>query len=515
VVTESEAYPQETRGSKTNPQVTLAINEIKSCLEALQWKEQTLEDLRARLRKMTGKGEAEGPSRPSKPRTLPDLRKSSLEQLHDMTASLEIELEELHRQETTIRQQIFENSVYFKNNNRGTNNGRGNQAPPSASIGALAGVEQEWIDDPACLLNEDYDWGLCWDRKWQDQPMGPIDENMRRNRREGTKRKVAEVLGLYNFGEPYRQPKKAQGHALHVFLDRTPASTVGNAPAGGTYLLGRYDVVAVCVCADLDRNWNFIKGQKRDFWVAHAAALNIGESVHATDFLDFCQQENSLTDNNPGGLDEDPYLDATEHILANVCQACTSLGIEHLVFFPFGMGAFLRHLGQLDTRYTSDEEMQRLRRRLARSFIKVLAAATNEATSIHLCLMFADEETQCNADAFIRALHDSPSKLRKRVTIYPEGDCLHLAHELAQKSDKVMLVNGANRALIGNHWFAGRAKLAIDENLHRRSWRMSAIAYLLNSFDGREPVDRHPDQLLHTAQWLGGQIHMIDRIGNV
>lgn len=325
--------------------------------------------------------------------------------------------------------------------------------------------------------------------------MGPNDENMRRHRREGTVKKVTETLGLQHFGETAWRARKPQPGGIHVFLDRTRASTIGNALAGGSFLLGRYDVVTVRASADLDRNWNFIKGPKNDFWVAHAAALNVGESLRATDFHDFCQQGNTQ-----GMLDVERYLEETEHILANVCQACTTLNMKHLVFFPFGMGAFLRHLGQLDRRFTSYEEMQRLRRRLALSFMKVFAAATDNATSIHICLMFTDEETQCNADAFLRALHAAASKLKKRVTVYPEGDCLHLAQELAQTSDKVMLVNGANRTLLGNHWFAGRAKLAIDENLHRRSWRLSAMSYVLNGFNGRMPMDRAPDELFQNAQ---------------
>merc|ERR1711869_74519 len=90
--------------------------------------------------------------------------------------------------------------------------------------------------------------------------------------------------------------------------------------------------------------------------------------------------------------------------------------------------------------------------------MKAVANAQTTAT-VHLCIQFDNEEAQRNADALIR-----------------------LAQELAKSSPNVVLVNGANRRLIGNHWFGDHARRAIDENLHRRSWKMAALAYLLNDF---------------------------------
>jgi len=431
---------------------------------------------------------------------------------------LETHLQAMKEEEIGLRHLVIEGSGYLC---KKASMPRGWGSTPSSSGGGgssggpvLTAAEQEWVADTGSLLTQDCDWGLRWDRRWQGQPMGPCDENLRRTRREGTKRKVAEVLGLRYFGETAWKAKKPQGGAVHVFVDRTPASSIGGAPAGDRYLLGRYDVAVMKVCADLDRDWNFIKGAKNNFWVAHAAALNVGESSRAADFPDFCLRENA----NTGRLDEEAYFEAMEHIIANVAQACTKLRVEHFVFFPFGMGAFLRHLGRLDGRFGEFEEMQRLRRRLARIFMKVIAEATPATTNVHLCLMFGSLEPELNADAFLRALADpqgdgAVGNLRKRLTIYPEGDCLHLAQILAGSSDNVMLVNGANRVLIGNHWFAGQARFAIDENLHRRSWRMSSLAYVLNGFNGKEPAGRGPDDLVRNAQWVGGQIHTIDCCG--
>jgi len=497
-------------GTTGNPELVVAITEIKVMIEQLGQREETVAALVNLLHEKKG----EPPTKSElKPRAVPDFAKLSLRHLQDMEGRLEKELLDLKEQESRLHHEIYQQSAYFQKSK--------SRLPRTLSSNdvccPMSEEEQEMIRDALFLLNEDGEWGLCWDRRWQGQPMGPSDENLRRTRREGTKKKVAQELGLRYFGEAPHSSRKPQGCHVHIFLDRTPASRLGNAPAGGPYILGRYDVAVTKVCADLDRNWNFIKGAKPDFWVAHAAALNVGESLQAADFPDFIQMDNEA---GRSILDEESYFQAMEHILANVAQACTKLHIEHLVFFPFGMGAFLRHLGQLDLRFTSHEELQRLRRRLARSFMKVLAGTTHEKCRIHLCLMFGAWEPQCNSDAFLRALAEPTgdasdaaiAKLRKRLTVYPEGDCLHLAHELAVSStaNRVMLVNGANRVLLGNHWFAGRAKLAIDENLHRRSWRMSAASYLLNYFDGREPEGRRPDELEKNAKYLGGQIHYID-----
>merc|ERR1711953_1593478 len=138
------------------------------------------------------------------------------------------------------------------------------------------------------------------------------------------------------------------------------------------------------------------------------------------------------------------------------------------------MGAFLRHLHSLDPQYSDDTKLQQLRRALAKSFISEFQQSS-ATTKLHLCLQFSSDEALRNADAFLRALKGAQESVKSRSTIWPEGDCLHLAHELALTNPNVMLVNGGNRQMIGNHWFAGMAKRAIDENLHRRSWMLSAM----------------------------------------
>merc|ERR1712224_10817 len=107
---------------------------------------------------------------------------------------------------------------------------------------------------------------------------------------------------------------------------------------------------------------------------------------------------------------------------------------------------------------------------------------------------------------FVRALKDADPALRGRVTVWQGCDSPELAHKLATTSDKVAIVNGANRRLLGNHWFSDSARRAIDENLHRRSWTMSALSYLINSY-GNSPNDTEipSDQLRKTVEWMEGK----------
>lgn len=382
-----------------------------------------------------------------------------------------------------------------------------NSSTGAAHMPARSNTKDVFMEDHTLLFGLEDEYSLRWDRRWAEQAAGPRDEPTRRRTRQGTSDKVVQELGLRHFGEAATKATASPPASKHtaLFLDQVHRQEP-QASAGGPFLLGRYDVVCVRVCADFDRDWRFIKGARNDFWVAHAAALNVGESTMATDFRDFCRPENK--NELSGSLDEERYYQAMGQILSNVTAACATIEAQHLIFFPFGMGAFLRHLGQLDGNFVDDEQLQRLRRRLAHRFVEVLAR-TPKSMQIHICLGFGAEEPRRNSDAFLRALCKSDTGLTSRLTVWPEGDSLHLAHELAAKSPNVVLVNGANRQLLGNHWFAGRAKMAIDENLHRRSWRLAALSYLLNGFDGHEPAGRQPEALELRVQALGGKVHKL------
>eukprot|EP00927_Polykrikos_kofoidii_P083377 TRINITY_DN8517_c0_g3_i1.p1 TRINITY_DN8517_c0_g3~~TRINITY_DN8517_c0_g3_i1.p1 ORF type:complete len:535 (+),score=104.76 TRINITY_DN8517_c0_g3_i1:70-1674(+) len=383
----------------------------------------------------------------------------------------------------------------------------------------LTGEEIEAIDDTYCLLGDESSYMMKWNTKYVGRPMGPRDEKHRWSVRDGTKRKVVQELGLPMFGAPAGQATRLPplSEATCLFLDGgvDAVATVPGALPGGQNLLGRYDIVVIRACADFDNTWAFKKGARNDFFVGHAAAINIGESKEASDFSEFCKKNSFETvaarkSGHSAGvicqLDVESYVEAMGRIIDNLVQACASLQIEHLVFFPFGMGAFLRHLGKLDDTFADDIQLQRLRRRLARRFVHAFTSAPPKM-QVHLCLRFQDEESQRNADAFLRALVESEAAVvRSRLTIWTDADSLEVSAELAAKSRHVMLANGANRRLLGNHWFAGRAMMAIDENLHRRSWRMSALAYLLNGFNGQEPEGRPPNQLEQAVLAIRGRV---------
>merc|ERR1712216_136375 len=101
--------------------------------------------------------------------------------------------------------------------------------------------------------------------------------------------------------------------------------------------------------------------------------------------------------------------------------------------------------------------------------------------------------------------------------IHEDRDATALASELADKwwlsqgtskprSDvaPVSLANAANERLFGNHWFAGGALRAIDENLHRRAPTLAAISLLLNG--GTSAKHRAPSELAQRVVELGGDV---------
>eukprot|EP00927_Polykrikos_kofoidii_P083376 TRINITY_DN8517_c0_g2_i1.p1 TRINITY_DN8517_c0_g2~~TRINITY_DN8517_c0_g2_i1.p1 ORF type:complete len:552 (+),score=97.46 TRINITY_DN8517_c0_g2_i1:70-1656(+) len=461
--------------------------------------------------------------RTSEATPIADVMRMGLPQLRQELTDLEKVYERLNAREAELKREFMlrsKFSVYTP---------KENLPKRITSAGDRLTIEEiEAIDDPYCLLGLESTYMMTWNTKYVGSPTGPRDEKHRRNVREGTKRKVVQELGLSMFGAPAEQATilPPMSEATCLFLDGgvDAKAMVPGALPGGQNLLGRYDIVVIRACADFDNTWAFTKGARNDFFVGHAAAINIGESREASDFFEFCRQDNvepaaGCESSQATGvicqLDMESYVEAMGRIIDNLVQACASLQIEHLVFFPFGMGAFLRHLGKLDDTFADDMQLQRLRRCLARRFVHALASAPPKM-QIHLCLRFQEEESQRNADAFLRALVDGEAALvRSRLSIWADADSMQVSTDLAAKSRYVMLVNGANRRLLGNHWFAGRATMAIDENLHRRSWRMSALAYLLNGFDGQEPAGRPPNQLEQAVLAIRGRVCDLHEGGRV
>ena len=372
-------------------------------------------------------------------------------------------------------------------------------ATSSTAVRASPEMEQHPVDAPLTIHNIMGNCLLAWDTSFNTGMN--LSKARRFAVRDETLRKVKVELKLNSWGVPAPAAWKLSTETLH-FVDckQLPRDQPG-ALAGGRHLLGRFDSVMVTVSADFDHYWLPIR-KETFFRVLHAAAVNLS----GREFKEFCR---------PGGrgLDESKYLKAMRRIFDNVLAASASACIKHLVMFPFGMGAFLRHLNtQLGCgHYIGDADLQ-FRKRIADEFIAALCAAPM-VPHVHFCLALGSAaiEPQANAEAWVRAFHGAPGNIRAKVTMVLNGDCLHLAHTLAEHSEacSVMMVNGANRSLLGNHWFGNHALQAIDENIHRRSSLMAAASYVLNSFTTANRQPRQGDALERNVTRAGGAIKRI------
>ena len=256
----------------------------------------------------------------------------------------------------------------------------------------------------------------------------------------------------------------------------------------GQELLGRFDVLAVPAKMDYDYKWDLFPQGNQEFFIHHAAAINIGENPQgfSEDFKDYTLPN--------GQLDENRYLSDMRHIFNNLLASQEVMHISDAVWFPFGMGAFLRHLDKSDPQYADPFKLNELRKKIAIQFFEALD--NHPDLKIHLCLPndFSNDESEStqNCHAFLEAAKCT-STSKSKVELYINVDATTLAQNLANNPSvkKVSLVNGANRKLIGNHWFGERAKTAIDENLHRRSSSTSVISnYLNETFTSQLPPVR-------------------------
>jgi len=340
----------------------------------------------------------------------------------------------------------------------------------------------------------------------------------------------------------------------------------GHSPSSKN-LLGKFDCMAIPVRADYDASFaplatapspgaaeeggavflddcdgpNCFAGW---FFVLHVGAPNIGESDQADDFHAYAKQEWGNDSAEPTmRLDEGMYLEDVQRLWRNAIIAMGRLGVDHGVFFPFGMGAFLRQLGERDNRYRDSNRMRRLRRRIADQLMLAIrtiyssvdrgdaGTQTSSPSSsssdpprkpgapdaikyprhLHLCLICVSAaESIENHNVFIEAAGQYVKTmpfLSSLLQIRRNVDVLQLAHSLAsdiQEPLNVAILNAANRKMLGNHWFQRGGIIAIDENLHRRSVSMARAALLLNT--GVVPRERRPTELSEAVQLLGGRV---------
>ena len=285
---------------------------------------------------------------------------------------------------------------------------------------------------------------------------------------------------------------------IRLFRDKTEDSD-------SAQLLGRFDVLATPIRMNYDAFWKEETGVEQKCFIMHsAAAINIGESDHAEDFNDFSTLDQATGERH---LNELGYLKAMAKLFDHLLAAQESSGIKDAVWFPFGMGAFLRNLPKNDPTYKDPQQLYYLRADIAATFVE--AAKLHPKLNIHLCLPTAepgDEPTQ-NYNAFISALEASKTDIAKQFKVYVNVDAASLAQKLANQardSTTVSLTNGANRNLLGNEWFGDYALKAIDENIYRRSFLAALTALPLNG--GTEKRKRTVDELQQRVEGLKGLV---------
>mmetsp|Transcript_13523 Transcript_13523/g.36495 ORF Transcript_13523/g.36495 Transcript_13523/m.36495 type:complete len:521 (-) Transcript_13523:67-1629(-) len=403
-----------------------------------------------------------------------------------------------------------------------------------------------------------------------------ISNGLRKNVRDKTARLVLSQLGCLEgiYGdfselavdalqrtrddkESLPEAVKLQLGKTRLFIDADPNERVDD-----WALLRRFECLAVPVRADYDADFRRIRtkpvldrhaskvskasraseddaaldcdgpgGFSGWIWVMHMAAPNIGENAQAEDFVEYSVEQQGRH------LDEDAYITDMGRIWRNALVSMASLGVEDAIFFPLGMGAFLRNLSKCDRKYFDEERMTQLRRKVADQLMTAIGElsfshATGKSPGaagrargpkrVHLCLMLGTgEEGVQNHNCFLQAAAASLQEwplFMEVLKLHLNVDSLQFAHNLAtqhgaEKVLKVGVLNGANKKLIGNHWFQDGARFAIDENLHRRSASMARTSLLLN-FDV-EPRPRHAEQLIQNLAWLGGRVLRIGEVVDV
>lgn len=292
--------------------------------------------------------------------------------------------------------------------------------------------------------------------------IGSTNPNDRLNRRR--------MLDYWANATPQVLDAKTVYGMQHCILFRSSAS---KKTFKGNNILGRFDVLQMT--APLDRNvfWNKTKQPSPPVLIHHAAGINIGENTKAQDFRDYALPDKR----GVMRLDETRYLNDMKQVFKSVLNAQLLSGTTDAVWFPLGMGAFLRRLNELDNNYTP-QKLDVLRKKIAEQFVQSCLEVNQRNTMvIHLCLSDVNPESSANYQAFMQALTKATLG---NVHLHINGDAGEVARQLALKGKQVSLTNGANRNLIGNHWMDNGAERAIDEALCRKFVELAKKAVILN-----------------------------------
>lgn len=302
---------------------------------------------------------------------------------------------------------------------------------------------------------------------------------------------------------------KATMSEVYLFIKKPRANT--------TYqgVLNNRDVLLTPTVCDRNAKYEYRQGNKNPFFQLSAAAVNIGESgLSSEDFADYSQN---------GKLDLDEFIKGTGEILNHILAVADRMvksnqqGKKHVIMFPFGMGAFLKHVA--DPAYTQNSfEMHELRNRMAKEFVAQFRKFPY--LHIHFCLP-ADTNIAPTLDthnAIVQAINDEAAKdpaFKQQLTLYVNNDAAEVAQEIANKNGPFTsaVVNGANKHFIGNRWFGSGSFFAIDEYLHRISSTAAFIAALCNGDTrnhGQGHVHRLSDGLKKRISFFSGNDHVIE-----
>lgn len=311
--------------------------------------------------------------------------------------------------------------------------------------------------------------------------------------RDITKQRVATSLGFEDFETAGNHVQSK--HVPEQMKSDFEAVPVVLFPGGdpGQGLLRIFDVIQTPCRLDFDDNFHPAT-YRTTFPVFHTAALNVGERARAADFARF---------SHGGRLHEQGLSAATFSLWRRISMAADFLHHKELVIVPLGMGAFLRNL-HLNDRSLPPEDTKHLRFLMADKMLE--AISTFKKFHIHLCLQTGTNEANMNFNAFASAIDNMNVDLK--CSLYINVDACALAQRLSDQKRKVVLVNAANRCLLGNHWFRDGARFAIDENLHRRSTLLSTASLLLN---GGITPKYDSTQLSLTTMQVGGTIIDLER----
>jgi len=169
------------------------------------------------------------------------------------------------------------------------------------------------------------------------------------------------------------------------------------------------------------------------------------------------------------------------------------------ISFPFGLGAFVRHVGDHDPMYQIPEARMQLKKEVYERFFRAMASFPQ--IPHHFCIPTGgrgdtgdprQDEMRENFVAFMAAIKEAPDMVRMNIIVHPDVYTTDLIEQLAQQGEVPAVFNGSNCKKIGNHFFGNGALRAIEENTVRLLGE-EALAYLAVSggTDVRETRDEH------------------------